>query len=365
MIKNQYTKDLMKWYYSMKEKYPNLDNPKTFNEKLQWLKIYNALPIKTRLADKYLVRDWIKEKIGDEYLVPLLGVYDKFNDIDFDKLPNQFVMKCNHGSGWNIIVKDKSKLDIAEAKQKMDLWMASNYVNEAGYELHYRDIEPKIIIEKFIENEGTDDLYDYKFWCFNGKVEYIQFLSERNLSGLKMAFYDREWNKQNFVYSYPMDSKYIEKPRNLNLMIKLAEILAKDFLHVRVDFYRLNDGRIIFGEMTFASDSGMSVWNLDSINYRLGNLIKLPEKAYDLDAKEYYKLPENYHKKMQQKILDEESICFKLFNILPILKIQKDMFVKVYNFLGLPLLKKRIISKGKTVKYSILGFPVLKISKKL
>ena len=148
-------------------------------------------------------------------------------------------------------------------------------------------------------------------------------------------------------------------------VIKLAEILAKDFLHVRVDFYRLNDGRIIFGEMTFASDSGMSVWNLDSINYRLGNLIKLPEKAYDLDAKEYYKLPENYHKKIQQKILDEESICFRLFNILPILKIQKDMFVKVYNFLGLPLLKKRIISKGKTVKYSILGFPVLKISKKL
>ena len=182
---------LRKFFYARTKKHLNLDNPQTFNEKIQWMKLYDSTPIKTRLADKYLVRDWVKEKIGEEYLIPLLGVYDKFEDINFDKLPNQFVIKCNHGCGYNIIVKDKSKLDLVDTKAKLDKWMNENFAFKVGLELHYRDIKPKIIIEKFIENKGTNDLYDYKFWCFDGKVKYIQFLSERNLDGLKMAFYDR------------------------------------------------------------------------------------------------------------------------------------------------------------------------------
>ena len=330
-MKIMYKQELQTWYQRVTGKYLNLDNPRTFNEKIQWLKLYDSIPIKTRLADKYLVREWVKEKIGEQYLIPLLGVYDKFEDIDFAKLPNQFVIKCNHGCAYNIIVKDKSKLDLAEAKAKLDKWLHENFAFKAGYELHYRDIKPKIIIEKFIENKGTDDLYDYKFWCFNGKLAYIQFLSERNLSGLKMAFYDRKWNKQTFVYSHPLDKKTIKKPDNLDEMIQLAEALSKGFPCVRVDFYRLNDGTIYFGEMTFTSASGNCKWNDEHINRALGNMIKLPKLAYNIDTGEYYKLPKKSKLKpwlllpynlLKQKYLQEkyqnaqcQSICRQLKSI--------------------------------------------------
>ena len=337
-MKIMYKQELQTWYQRVTGKYLNLDNPRTFNEKIQWLKLYDSTPIKTRLADKYLVRDWVKEQIGEQYLIPLLGVYDKFEDIDFAKLPNQFVIKCNHGCAYNIIVKDKSKLDLAEAKAKLDKWMSENFAFKAGYELHYRDIKPKIIIEKFIENKGTDDLYDYKFWCFNGKLAYIQFLSERNLSGLKMAFYDRKWNKQTFVYSHPLDKKTIKKPDNLDEMIQLAEALSKGFPCVRVDFYRLNDGTIYFGEMTFTSASGNCKWNDEHINRTLGNMIKLPKLAYNIDTGEYYKLPKKSKLKpwlllpynlLKQKYLQEkyqnaqcQSICRQL----------KSMRIDIKNF---------------------------------
>lgn len=280
----------------------DLVSPKTFNEKIQWSKLYDSTPLKTRLADKYLVREWVKEKIGEEYLIPLIGVYDKFDDIDFDKLPDQFVIKCNHGCGYNIIVSDKSKLDLKETKEKINKWMSENFAYKNGLELHYRDINPKIIIEKYLENLGAKDLFDYKFWCFNGKMEYIQFLSERKLSGLKMAFYDRKWNKQNFVYSYPLDDKNIARPYNLDLMISLAEKLGEGFNHVRVDFYRMDDGTIYFGEMTFTSCSGYSKWNNNEIDRKLGDLIKLPKKAYDIDKKKYYIPYCIYIKKMLKKI---------------------------------------------------------------
>lgn len=275
------------WYRSKTGHRLNLENPKTYNEKIQWLKLYDSTPEKTILADKYLVRDWVAKKIGEQYLIPLLGVYDSFDDIDFDKLPDRFVIKCNHGSGFNVIIKDKSKIDLIDVRNKINRWMRENFAYRYGYELHYRDIEPKIIIEQYIENIGTDDLYDYKFWCFNGKVYYIQFLSERNLSGLKMAFYDTNWKKQDFVYDHPMDTKNIKKPSNLDEMIKLAEKLAKGFNHVRVDFYRMNDGKLYFGEMTFTSASGSQKWSTESINQKFGDLIKLPSKIYDLDTKKF------------------------------------------------------------------------------
>ena len=291
-LANRYKDQLCDWYKRVTGHYLNLDNPKRFNEKIQWLKLYASTPIKTRLADKFLVRDWVKEKIGEEYLIPLLGVYDKFEDIDFSKLPDRFVIKCNHGCAYNIIVKDKSQLDLAEVKAKLDKWMSENFAFRWGYELQYRDIPPKIIIEKYIENQlSGGDLYDYKFWCFNGRVEYIQFLSERNLDGLKMAFYDRNWRKQDFVYSYPLDAKNIPAPDNLDKMIELAETLSKNFGHVRVDFYRLDDGTIYLGEMTFTSASGLCKWNDEKINRYFGRLIKLPKLAYNIDTEEYYKLP--------------------------------------------------------------------------
>ena len=153
---SQYEEELKDWYKRRTKKELDLENPKTFNEKIQWLKLYDSTPIKTKLADKYLVREWVKEKIGEEYLVPLLGVWDKFDDIDFDKLPDKFVLKCNHGCGWNLIVTDKSKIDKVEAKKKFDKWMNTNFAFCNGLELHYKNIQPKIIAEEYLENNGGD-----------------------------------------------------------------------------------------------------------------------------------------------------------------------------------------------------------------
>ena len=263
------------WYFLKTFRFLNLKNPKTFNEKIQWMKLYDSTPIKTRLADKYLVRDWVKERIGEEYLIPLLGVWDNFDDIDFSKLPQKFVLKCNHGCAYNIIVKDKNKLDYEKTKKRINKWMGRDY-GKRSYEMHYSNIKRKIIAEEYIENIN-DDLYDYKVWCFGGKAHYIQFLSERNTNGLKMAFYDRDWNKQNFVYSHPLDKKIFPKPKQLNLLLDLAEKLAKDFSHVRVDFYITNSGKIYFGEMTFTSCSGICKWKPKKTDRHFGDLIKLPE----------------------------------------------------------------------------------------
>ena len=273
----QYADELKFWFKKTTGTELNLDNPKTYNEKIQWLKLYDSTPLKTRLADKYLVRDWVKEKIGNQYLIPLLGVWDKFEDIDFNKLPNSFVLKANHGCGWNIIVKDKSKFNFEEAKKKFDTWMNLNFAFRVGLELQYMNIPPKIIAEEYMEN-GNNDLYDYKVFCFNGKAESIMFLSERK-HGLKMAFHDLNWNKLPFVYTYPRNEAEVPKPKNLELLIQLSEKLAAGFAHVRVDFYILNDGSLKFGEMTFTSASGNCKWNPPEQNRIYGDLIKLPQKS--------------------------------------------------------------------------------------
>lgn len=270
---------LCDWYRErMQGRVLNLQNPTTYNEKVQWLKLHDATPVKTLLADKYLVRDWVAERVGQEYLIPLLGAWDSFDAIDFDSLPDRFVIKCNHGCGYNVIVKDKSQFDRAAARKKIDWWMGEDFSYKAGLEMHYSAIPHKVIVEEFIENVGSEggDLYDYKFWCFDGRVQYIQFLSERNTNGLKMAFYDREWNKQNFVYSYPLDTKDMPRPDNLDEMIAVAEKLAEGFCHVRVDLYRMDDGRLYFGEMTFTSASGACMWQPEEMDLKMGNLLKLP-----------------------------------------------------------------------------------------
>lgn len=276
---DKYPLILKDWFLDCTGEILNLDNPRTFNEKIQWMKLYDSTPIKSRLADKYLVREWVAEKIGEQYLIPLLGVWDSFDDIDFSTLPDRYVLKCNHGCAYNLIVKNKNELDQAKARQVFNRWMNEDFAYKAGLELHYSGITRKIIAEAYIENTGSNegDLYDYKFWCFNGKVKYIQFLSERNTSGLKMAFYDLDWKKQDFVYSYPLDAKEIEKPDNLNEMITLAEKLAEGFNHVRVDFYRMDDGTLYFGEMTFTSASGTCKWVPAEMNRVIGDMIELPE----------------------------------------------------------------------------------------
>ena len=192
-INENYKKILKRWWFKRNKKPLNLDKPLTFNEKIQWLKLYDSTPHKTLLADKYKVRDYITKKIGKEYLIPLYNVYNKFEEINFEKLPKQFVIKCNHGSGYNIIIKDKSNLNLTIIKKNLDKWMNSNYAFYYGLELHYRDIEPKIIIEKYMD-DGTGDLRDYKITCFNGKPEFIWIDSNRHTEH-KRNLYDLNWNQ--------------------------------------------------------------------------------------------------------------------------------------------------------------------------
>ncbi len=272
----EYIDELAKWYHASTGDTIDFSNPITFNQKLQWCKVYDTNPLKTLLADKYLVRDWVAEKIGSEYLVPLIGVWDRFDDIDFTKMPKKFALKCNHGSGWNIIVENKDDIDINEIKKKIDGWMGENFAFKAGFEFHYRDIVPKIIAEEYLEN-SDGDIFDYKLYCFDGKVKYIHFLKGRKTQ-LRMAYFDREWKKQNFYHNHPIIKERIPKPDNLDKMIQLAEKLSEGFPYVRVDFYRLNDGTIKFGEMTFTPASGTQDWIPEKANYDLGKLLNLPIK---------------------------------------------------------------------------------------
>ena len=252
-----------------------MEKPTTINEKMQWIKLYDYSPIKSKLADKYEVREWVGQKIGEDVLVPLLGKWDTFDEIDFNKLPQRFVLKATHGCGCNIIVKEKSSLDINEARKKFRTWMKTDYSYFTG-ELQYHDIKPRIIAEEYMEN-GNDDIYDYKVFCFNGEPQYIMFLKDRK-QGLRMAFYDLEWNKQEFTYNYPRIDEKIEKPKEIEQIIEYSRKLCKDFLTVRIDFYILNDGTIRFGEMTFVSCGGFSKWYPPKYDDILGKKLKLPNE---------------------------------------------------------------------------------------
>ena len=256
----------------------NLENPKSFNEKIQWLKLYYHNPLMTKCADKYLAREYIKEKIGEEYLIPLIGVWDKVEDIDFNSLPKQFVLKVNWGSGQNIIVKDKSKLNIEETKNKLNDWLKpfSNHYYYS-YEWQYKDIEPKIICEKYIE-QMDGDLFDYKLTCFNGRVIYIELHINSSMQNHKRCFYSLDWIKQDFTQqAFDTYEQEIPKPIILDELIKLANILSSEFPNVRVDFYILNN-RIYFGELTFSDGNGLNLFIPQSYDYKFGELLELPKE---------------------------------------------------------------------------------------
>ena len=256
-----YPRLLKIWYWMKTGENLDLENPRTFNEKIQWIKLYDSTPLKTRLADKYLVREWIREKIGEEYLVPLLGVWNCFDDIDFDSLPDQFALKCNHGSGWNMIVKDKSSFDRNEAKKKFDKWMKTNFAFYAGLELQYNDIRPKIIAEQYLE-QIDQNLYDYKISVFHGEPKIIWVIGDRDLEHHKgkKAFFDLNWEVLELMDpSYGNFDVLPQKPVNLDEMLNIAKTLGENFTYVRVDLYNLS-GKIVFGEMTFTPASGKGKW---------------------------------------------------------------------------------------------------------
>lgn len=252
----------------------NLNYPITFNEKIQWIKLYDNSLIKTKLADKYLVREWIKEKIGKKYLISLIGVWNSFDEIDFDSLPDSFVLKCNHGSEMTYIIKDKNKLDKNIAKTIFDYWMSINY-SFNSLELQYFGIPRKIIAEEYIEPQNGN-LFDYKIHMFNGVPKIIQVIGDRNLleHTAKECFFSPEWIPQQ-MKNHTFETYEIppERPANLDEMLEISRILSKGFKYVRVDLYNI-DGQLKFGEMTFTPVSGFSKWSEDIQNL-YGSWIKL------------------------------------------------------------------------------------------
>lgn len=305
----------------------NLDNPKTFNEKIQWLKLYYHDPIMTKCADKYLVREYIKEKIGEEYLIPLLGVWDKVDDIDFDSLPNQFVLKVNWGCGQNIIVKDKSKLNIEEAKNKLKNWLNpfSNHYYWS-YEWQYKNIEPKIICEKYLE-QIDEQIYDYKFFCFNGIPKYIQVDIDR-FSNHKRCIYDTNWNKLEFTNNYPLYNKDIEKPKKLSDMLKISKILSKSFKFIRVDFYIINN-MPIFGELTFTHENGFGKFIPIDWDYKFGKLLELPKEKkieYDWIDRQALITQCNILEPISYKYREMKNIIKRLNNLNEELKLKSNLF---------------------------------------
>lgn len=245
----------------------NWDNPQTFNEKMQIAKLYMPTPLKTRLADKYLVREWISGKIGGDYLIPLLGVYESFDQINFDALPDKFVIKCTHDCGSSVIVKDKKALDLKALKLKYDELMKVNYAWHF-FEMHYKDMKPKIIIEKYLGSV----MNEYKFYCFGGKP-YCCFVTfgERGVN-LSINFYDMDWNLCPFTREDKV--KYTgpaPRPAMYDAMKDIAAELCRGIDHVRVDLYVV-DGRIYNGEMTFTTCGGFGKLTPDEWDYKLGSL---------------------------------------------------------------------------------------------
>jgi len=257
--------------------------PQTFDEKIRWSMLYDATPLKTKLADKYLVRDYVKEKVGEEYLIPLLGVWDNFDDIDFSSLPKRFVLKLNNGSGMNIVVKDKDKLNIKDAKKRFERWMQYNFAY-IGYEMQYRDVPLKIIAEEYQE-QMDGNLYDYKIHCYDGKVHCCQVIGDRDLQKhtAKQIFLDTEWNLMNIdTGDYELYDTVTDKPLNWKRMIEIAEKLSEGFCYVRIDLYSLGD-KILFGEFTFSPAAGLHPrFSPQELNLEWGNMINLP-KPYHLD----------------------------------------------------------------------------------
>lgn len=273
MNDEEYLKKLFKCH--MKREL-NLDNPQTFNEKLQWLKLYDRKPEYTTMVDKYAVKRYVADIIGEEYIIPTLGVWNHFDEIDFDKLPNQFVLKCTHDSGGIVICTDKSNLDLKAAKKKIEKCLRRNYY-WSSREWPYKNVKPRIIAEKYMSDEGKEELSDYKVLCFNGEPKIVEVHKGRFNGQHTQDCYDEFWNKTDIEqHDLPKSDDIMPKPAFLEEMLHLSKLLSKDLIHVRVDWYFTNN-RLYFGELTFFDGSGYNLFcgNADEL---LGSWIKLPIK---------------------------------------------------------------------------------------
>ncbi len=257
----------------------DLKDPKSFNEKIQWLKLYDRQSRYTQMVCKCEAKEYVKQILGDEYIIPTLGVWEKVEDIDFNSLPNEFVLKCTHDSGGLVICKDKSKLDIAAAKKKLRKCLRTNYYT-LSKEWAYKNVKRRIIAEKYMVDESGYELKDYKFFCFDGEVKALFITTDRYVEGeeTKLDFYDSDFNHLPFTKGHPNAKNPPIKPANFDEMKALASKLSKGIPHVRIDLYNIN-GKIYFGEMTFASNSGFGPFDPEEWDYKFGSWINLPPKS--------------------------------------------------------------------------------------
>lgn len=263
-----------KWWVNNGKKL-DLENPVTFNEKLQWLKLYNRNPMYTTMVDKYEAKKYVANIISDEHIIPTLGIYDSVEDIDFDSLPNQFVLKCTHDSGGIVICQDKTQLNRKEAIKKLRKGLKSNFY-WTNREWPYKNVTPRIIAEKYMTN-GDGELRDYKFFCFDGVPRVMFIASDRfnKEEETKFDFFDMEFNHLPFRNGHPNATRPIERPAEFDEMRMLASKLSKGIPQVRVDFYDVN-GQIYFGEMTFFHWSGFVKFDPEEWDYKIGEMIELP-----------------------------------------------------------------------------------------
>lgn len=255
----------------------NLDNPATFNEKIQWLKLHDRKTIYTTMVDKYQAKEYVADRIGGEYVIPTLGVWNKFDDIDFEALPNQFVLKCTHDSGGIVICRDKQKLDKREAKRRLNRSLKQNYFWH-GREWPYKNVKPRILAEQYMQDSSSGSLTDYKFYCFNGNPEYLYISTGlENHSTASISFLTPDWEFAPFGRSdYKPFRELPEKPSLFEDMKKLAAELSKGQAFLRVDLYQI-EGKIYFSEFTFSPCGGMMPFVPQEWDGILGNMIKFPQ----------------------------------------------------------------------------------------
>lgn len=252
----------------------DLKAPKTFNEKLQWLKLNDRNPLYTKLVDKYEAKKYVADIIGEEYIIPTIGVWDRFDDIDFNSLPDQFVLKCTHDSGGLVICRDKKEFDIEKAKSKIESSLKNNYYYW-GREWPYKNVPPRIIAEKYMSDK-SGELIDYKFFSFNGYVDCVMVCIDRHINDPKFYFFDRDWNlkRLNVRGEEAPEGFTLDKPDCMDEMFGIAEKLSENIPFVRVDLYAIN-GKTYFGEMTFFPDSGFDANLLTKTDEYFGDLIDL------------------------------------------------------------------------------------------
>jgi len=264
-------------FYTKMGYWMNWKKPQTFCEKIQWLKIYNRHEEYTEMVDKYAVKKYVAQRIGQEFLIPTLGIFDNIDDIDFSKLPDKFVLKCTHDSGGLIVCRDKNKLNIEATKEKLRKGLERTYIIQ-NREYPYKQVPRRIIAEEYIQTDSGSDLIDYKFFCFNGRAEYCQVIANRTTDE-SIDFYNRNWEHQEFIGLLPTAHHAPtehDMPKNYNKMLNIADKLASEISSpfVRIDLYNVK-GKIYFGEITFFPATGIGQFRPAEWDLRLGEMIKL------------------------------------------------------------------------------------------